>query len=172
MVRLADGHNAQVMLPGTTDTNRLGSAPTDTTETTHLTRAYSYKGAATYSRSIVVPKTWKRRRVTLFLERTKPSWLYLDGILIDSCNDISTPQRYVLPRKLKPGAHLLTIVVDNSRGVPSQLYASSHAYTEDTQTNWNGIIGRMELRAEDMQKGMNELRQERDGVGQGRAVGL
>ncbi len=159
-VRLADGQSRQVMLPGTTDTNHLGSTPADTTETTHLTRAYSYKGAANYSRGIVVPKTWKHRRVTLCLERTKPSWLYLDGVLIDSCNDISTPQRYVLPRKLKAGPHLLTIVVDNSRGVPSQLYASSHAYTEDTQTNWNGIIGRMELWAEDM-------RQEKNGVGQG-----
>lgn len=159
-VRLADGQSRQVTLPGTTDTNHLGSTPADTTETTHLTRAYSYKGAASYSRGIAVPKTWKHRRVTLCLERTKPSWLYLDGVLIDSCNDISTPQRYVLPRTLKPGPHLLTVVVDNSRGVPSQLYASSHAYTEDTQTNWNGIIGRMELWAEDM-------RQEKNGVGQG-----
>ena len=115
-VRLADGQSRQVMLPGTTDTNHLGSTPADTTETTHLTRAYSYKGAASYSRGIVVPKTWKHRRVTLCLERTKPSWLYLDGVLIDSCNDISTPQRYVLPRKLKAGPHLLTIVVDKALG--------------------------------------------------------
>lgn len=167
MVRLADGHCRQGTLPGTMDTNRLGSAPADTTETTHLTRAYSYKGAATYSRGIVIPKSWKCRHVTLFLERTKPSWLYLDGQLIDSCNDISTPQRYVLPRKLKPGPHLLTIVVDNSRGVPSQLYASSHAYTEDTQTNWNGIIGRMELRAEEIRQGKDGVGQVKDGVGQG-----
>ena len=27
------------------------------------------------------------------------------------------------------------------RGVPEQIYGNSHAYTEDTQTNWNGIIG-------------------------------
>ena len=159
MVKLTDGRSGAVRLPGTTDTNRLGDAPADTTETTHLTRAYSYKGAAAYSRYIDVPKTWKHRRLTLFLERTKPTWIYLDGLLLDSCNDISTPQRYVLPRRLKVGRHLLTIVVDNSRGVPSQLYASSHAYTEDTQTNWNGIIGRMELRAE-------EIRQGKDGVGQ------
>lgn len=166
-VRLADGHSAQVTLPGTTDTNRLGNAPADTTETTHLTRAYSYKGAAAYSRDIVVPKAWKHCRVTLVLERTKPSWLYLDGVLIDSCNDISTPQRYVLPRKLRPGRHLLTVVVDNSRGVPSQLYASSHAYTEDTQTNWNGIIGRMELRADALRQGKNEVGQGKNRVGQG-----
>ena len=167
MVKLADGRSGAVRLPGTTDTNRLGDAPADTTETTHLTRAYSYKGAAAYSRYIDVPKTWKHRRLTLFLERTKPTWVYLDGLLLDSCNDISTPQRYVLSRRVKAGSHLLTIVVDNSRGVPSQLYASSHAYTEDTQTNWNGIIGRMELRADDMRQGEDGVGQEENEVGLG-----
>ena len=135
-----------VTLPGTIDTNRQGTAPADLTETTHLTRASSYKGAARYSRTIEIPKDWKKKgRVMLFLERTKPTWVYLDGQLVDSCNFISTPQRYLLPRKLKAGKHLLEIVVDNSKGVPEQIYASSHAYTEDTQTNWNGIIGRMKL---------------------------
>ena len=135
-----------VTLPGTIDTNRQGTAPADFTETTHLTRASSYKGAARYSRTIEIPKDWKKKgRVMLFLERTKPTWVYLDGQLVDSCNFISTPQRYLLPRKLKAGKHLLEIVVDNSKGVPEQIYASSHAYTEDTQTNWNGIIGRMKL---------------------------
>jgi hypothetical protein len=71
--------------------------------------------------------------------------VYVDGELVDSCNFISTPQRYLLPKKVKPGKHLLEIVVDNGRGVPDQVYGSSHAYTEDTQTNWNGIIGRIEL---------------------------
>jgi len=82
--------------------------------------------------------------VELFLERTKPTWVYLDGKLVDSCNFISTPQRYILP-KMKSGKHQLEIVVDNSRGVPEQVYGSSHAYTEDTQTNWNGIIGEILL---------------------------
>ena len=131
-------------LPGTIDTNRLGFAPTDTTETTHLTRLFAYKGKATYSRTIEIPKEWKKKDLTLFLERTKPTWVYLDGQLVDSCNNISTPQRYTLT-KVKPGRHQLDIVVDNSRGVPEQLYASSHAYTEDTQTNWNGIIGEIRL---------------------------
>ena len=132
-------------LPGTIDTNRLGTAPTNLNETTHLTRISSYKGAARYARTIDIPKDWKKKKVTLFLERTKPTWVYLDGQLIDSCNFISTPQRYILPAKMKAGKHLLEIVVDNSKRVPNQVYASSHAYTEDTQTNWNGIIGRIEL---------------------------
>ena len=131
-------------LPGTIDTNGLGNAPTDTTETARLTRVSAFKGKASYSRTVNIPKAWKKRPLTLLLERTKPTWVYLDGALVDSCNNISTPHRYALP-SLKPGKHLLTVVVDNSRGVPEQIYASSHAYSEDTQTNWNGIIGRMEL---------------------------
>ena len=135
----------RAILPGTIDTNHLGFAPKDTMETTHLTRLYAYKGAARYSRTINIPKDWKKKPVELFLERTRPTWVYVDGELVDSCNFISTPQRYLLPKKVKPGKHLLEIVVDNGRGVPDQVYGSSHAYTEDTQTNWNGIIGRIEL---------------------------
>lgn len=142
--RASQGEMKRAILPGTIDTNRLGFAPKDTMETTHLTRLYAYKGAARYSRTINIPKDWKKP-VELFLERTRPTWVYVDGELVDSCNFISTPQRYLLPKKVKPGKHLLEIVVDNGRGVPEQVYGSSHAYTEDTQTNWNGIIGRIEL---------------------------
>ena len=152
-VMLGDAKEVRhAMLPGTIDTNHLGFAPSDTTETTHLTRLYAYKGKATYSRTIEIPRQWKKKAVELFLERTKPTWVYVDGLLVDSCNFISTPQRYILP-KLKSGKHQLDIVVDNSRGVPEQVYGSSHAYTEDTQTNWNGIIGEISLKQVELKAG-------------------
>lgn len=152
-VTLGDAKEVKhAMLPGTIDTNHLGFAPSDTTETTHLTRLYAYKGKATYSRTIEIPKQWKKAAVELFLERTKPTWVYVDGNLVDSCNFISTPQRYILP-KLKTGKHQLDIVVDNSRVVPEQVYGSSHAYTEDTQTNWNGIIGEISLKQVELKAG-------------------
>ena len=149
--RASQGEEKRAILPGTIDTNHLGFAPKDTMETTHLTRLYAYKGAARYSRTINIPKDWKKKPVELFLERTRPTWVYVDGELVDSCNFISTPQRYLLPKKVKSGKHLLEIVVDNGRGVPDQVYGSSHAYTEDTQTNWNGIIGeiRLEVKSEE-----------------------
>ena len=148
--RASQGEVKRAILPGTIDTNHLGFAPKDTMETTRLTRLYAYKGAARYSRTINIPKDWKKKPVELFLERTRPTWVYVDGELVDSCNFISTPQRYLLPKKVKPGKHFLEIVVDNGRGVPEQVYGSSHAYTEDTQTNWNGIIGeiRLEVKSE------------------------
>ena len=134
-----------VELPGTTDTNRKGEAAEKYDETTHLTRRYSYRGCAWYQRGVNIPADWQEQSVYLFLERTKPSEVYVDGLLMGSSNDISTPQVFDLTAALKPGCHTLTIMVDNGSGVPQQLYASSHAYTEDTQTNWNGIIGAIRL---------------------------
>ena len=137
-----------VQLPGTTDTNQKGDTPDRLDETTHLTRRYQYKGRAWYQRQVNIPADWKGLPVYLFLERSKPSEVYVDGQLMGSSNDISTPQVFDLSAALTPGRHQLAIMVDNGSGVPEQLYASSHAYTEDTQTNWNGIIGRIELTTE------------------------
>ena len=137
-----------VTLPGTTDTNRKGTPLKRFDETTHLSRRYAYKGKAWYSREIDIPQDWAGKSVELLLERTKYTEVYIDGTFVCSNNDISTPQLYTLPQSLAPGRHTLTIMVDNGSHIPEQLYASSHACTEDTQTNWNGIIGKIELRVE------------------------
>ena len=71
--RVSQGEVKRAILPGTIDTNHLGFAPKDTMETTHLTRLYAYKGAARYSRTINIPKDWKKKPVELFLERTNRS---------------------------------------------------------------------------------------------------
>lgn len=134
-----------IFLPGTTDTNHKGDVTVNKNETTHLSRQYSYKGRAWYRRIIDIPSDWKGKPVYLSLERTKPTQVYVDGIFAGSSNDISTPQEYNLSKWLMPGQHVIDILVDNGSGVPEQLYASSHAYTEDTQTNWNGIIGSITL---------------------------
>ena len=140
-----DGMTETVQLPGTTDTNKKGDYTAKSEETTHLTRPWSYKGRAWYRRTVNIPAAWKGKTVSLMLERTKPSEVYVDGKFVGSSNDISTPQVFDLSKALTPGSHQLAIMVDNGSGVPEQIYANSHAYTEDTQTNWNGIIGRIEL---------------------------
>ena len=145
VIRPNDSLTETVELPGTTDTNKKGDPIVKKDETTHLSRLFSYKGRAWYKRQVEIPSSWKGRAVYLFLERTKPTEIYVDAQFVDSSNDISTPQVFNLSKYLTPGQHTLAIMVDNGSGVPEQLYASSHAYTEDTQTNWNGIIGRIEL---------------------------
>ena len=134
-----------IQLPGTTDTNKKGDYTARSEETTQLSRLWSYKGRAWYQKEVDIPVSWKGKPVYLTLERTKPSEVYVDGKFAASSNDISTPQIFELSKWLKPGKHQLTIMIDNGYGVPKQLYESSHAYTESTQTNWNGIIGKIEL---------------------------
>ncbi|MBC8988016.1 beta-glycosidase [Pedobacter sp. N36a] len=140
----------QIMLPGTTDTNKKGKQNNVTTETSQLSRKYKYVGKAWYRKSVTIPKTWDKKQVTLTLERTKPTKVWVDDKLVDSNDNISTMQVYDLSAHLSPGGHHITIMVDNGQSVPKQLLSSSHAYTEATQTNWNGIIGELFLEAKDL----------------------
>lgn len=144
----AENMSGTVFLPGTTDTNRKGMANEKKDETTHLSRMYSYTGKAAYSRDIEIPDRWKGKNIFLHLERTKPTNIFIDGKEAGHSDDISTEQVFNITEYLKPGKHNIRIVVDNSHdAVPQQLISSSHAYTEDTQTNWNGIIGNMYIEA-------------------------
>ena len=136
--------NDTIDLPGTTDLVGKGYAPKDTTETMRLTRRHSYVGKAWYQKKVVAPYVWREKDLALYLERTKATTLYIDGALVDSCNDVSTPQIYNLG-KLRPGVHTITLCVDNGGGVPIPVIRSSHLYSDDTQTNWNGVIGRIEF---------------------------
>ena len=137
-----------IALPGTTDTNRKGNALEKKDETTHLSRLYSYVGELSYSREVTIPVEWKKKRILLHMERTKATKVLVDGKMAGQNNNISTEQVYNLTEFLKPGKHTMTIQVDNTdKNIPPQLLSNSHAYTEDTQTNWNGIIGDFYLEA-------------------------
>ncbi len=104
-----------------------------------------YAGAAWFQRDIRVPAGWERRRVTLFLER--PHWetrVWVDGRAVGSNNALATPHEYDLGC-LSPGEHRLTLRVDNRMIV--DVGHDSHSVSDHTQGNWNGIVGRLELRA-------------------------
>ncbi len=105
-----------------------------------------YIGAAWYSRDIDIPKEWFAKRVTLLLERPHiETRVWLDDREIGSNNSLSTPHIYELGTNVTPGRHRLAIRVDNRLVV--NVGVNSHSVTDHTQTNWNGIIGRIELAA-------------------------
>lgn len=104
-----------------------------------------YSGIAWFQRDIKIPKYWMARRIVLFLER--PHWethVWLDGRLIGCNNSLFTPHEHDLGQ-LTPGVHTLTIRVDNRLVV--NIGVNSHGITDHTQGNWNGIAGKIELRA-------------------------
>jgi hypothetical protein len=137
-LRFADTIN----LPGTTETNRKGTENSDRWAG-GLTRRYRFNGPAWYEREVTIPETWRNQRAMLFLERTKYTQVWLDGRPCGDSMILCTPQEYALGR-LAPGPHRLTIVVDNTR---KPLNVEAHQWSDNTQGNWNGIIGRIELLA-------------------------
>lgn len=113
-----------------------------------LTRAVRYEGKAWYQRSITIPPSWKEKRIVLFLERCHwVSSVWIDGLPLGTQNSLSAPHLYETGLLL-PGEHSITICMDNTYGaIPIGTWG--FAITDDTQGNWNGIIGRMELQATD-----------------------
>jgi beta-galactosidase len=106
-----------------------------------------YLGAAWYQRDIDIPADWRGKRVTLFLER--PHWettAWLDDQKIGSDTSLCAPHQYLLGN-LSPGQHRLTIRVDNGMILPYR--PDAHSVSDSLDATWNGIVGRIQLRASD-----------------------
>jgi hypothetical protein len=136
-----------VRLPGTLDENKKGIPNINRQETMRLSRELMYAGMAWYQKTVVIPESWKARDIRLMIERTKPAQVWVDADFIGKSNDILTPQYYNLTNHLAPGKHILTILVNNDNSSVPEGVTSSHAWTEHTQSNWNGIIGKFCLEA-------------------------
>jgi beta-galactosidase/beta-glucuronidase len=112
-----------------------------------LSRPFAYTGPAWYERAIVIPAKWKDKQVSLFLERCLwETRVWVDGQPFGRQDSLSVPHLYDLGA-LNPGRHRLVIRVDNSN--IHHYTDNTHAYSEMTQTIWNGIVGEISLRALD-----------------------
>lgn len=137
-----------IILPSTTEIGKKGAYAPDREETLHLSRRYPFAGKACYGRKIMIPDKWTGMYISLYLERTKYTEVYIDGEKVSSSHETLIPQIHDLTNVMTPGEHFLTIVVDNDLvgkpDFPESLMAG-HQYTDHTQTNWNGILGQMYL---------------------------
>ncbi|TYP79205.1 glycoside hydrolase family 2 TIM barrel-domain containing protein [Paenibacillus methanolicus] len=132
--------NDTIALPGTTSFAKKGVS----SEVEHadcLTDEYAFEGWAWYARAFDVPEELAGTNAMLYLERTRVTTVWIDGEELGTQNSLSAPHVYRLPNSLTPGAHTITIRVDNT-DYPTK---GGHMTSRDTQTNWNGITGRIEL---------------------------
>jgi len=142
-----------VGLPGTLDEAGIGyPVKADTVLSRkamlHLQRAVSYVGPAYYRRSISIPAGWRNRQISILLERVIwESTVWVDAKRAGSRHSLSTPHEYDLSQFLTPGRHTLIICIDNSRKFVISRGDMAHAFTEETQIKWNGILGRFSLKA-------------------------
>lgn len=132
-------------LPGSTDQAGYGEKVTVPAEG-RLSRPYTYAGPAWYQKEFTIPEVWRDQRVTLFLERCHwQTSVWIDGRSYGSQNSLSVPHIYDFGVDLESGKHILTLCVDNT--IRIEVGEAAHSISENTQTNWNGIVGRIELRS-------------------------
>lgn len=167
---LDGGLSGDIRLPGTLDESKLGYKDTgenqwhpETTSGnmedgfdparpigTRFTRKYSYEGEAKIKRKInFFPPEGKR--VFLEAERARCLRLLVDGKEVPDFvpPSISTPHVFEVTGLLN-GGNELTLLSDNSYpGLPRDAIVFSSAATDETQTNWNGILGYLRLRTEE-----------------------
>ena len=150
-------YETSISLPGTTDMAELGEKcmlkPALTKpQMLHLTRAYSYIGPAWYSKEVEIPSDWLDKELFLHLERVLwDSQVWIDDVKVEGHEEsLTTPHRYNLTPYIKSaGKHILTVRIDNRKRYDISVKELAHAYTEDTQVKWNGILGDMYIEALD-----------------------
>jgi hypothetical protein len=115
-----------------------------------LTPAKHYVGAAWYQKEVVIPAGWTGHHVTLFLERPhSETRVWVDDREIGQQYGFCTEQVFDLSGllasgSLSPGRHVITLCIDN-RIKEINVGQDSHSLTDQTQGNWNGVVGRMLL---------------------------
>jgi hypothetical protein len=147
----------RTQLPGSLSENGLGDPMTVVRQNTwgdkwtgkpvwHPMLRRDYRGAAWYEKTVTLPEAWKGKFVSLFLERVCwQSELWVDGKPLGRRDSLSSPHEYDLDI-LPPGTHTLALRIDNRKLL--DLGCNTHAFHEPSCTIYNGVIGRVELRAE------------------------
>ncbi|MGE5394219.1 MAG: sugar-binding domain-containing protein, partial [Candidatus Saccharibacteria bacterium] len=139
--------NLTTTLPGTLDEAGIGKpdhrSPQMVREVMlHLQRKNEYIGKAWYRKNIEIPKSFSHQQAILKLERVIwKSVVTIDGKQVGSCNSLTVPHYYNLTGYLSPGKHQLMICIDNSKQFDLNNANMAHAYTNETQIMWNGILG-------------------------------
>ena len=104
----------------------------------------TYKGAAWYQKEVEIPQDWENSTMNLHLERVHwEATLWIDNEKVAMKNSLATPQNFEI-ENLKPGRHIITLRIDN-RVKDINPGLDSHSISDNTQTNWNGVIGDVQL---------------------------
>ncbi|MFC2127122.1 sugar-binding domain-containing protein [Bacteroidota bacterium] len=112
-----------------------------------LTPVKDYKGVSWYQKKVTIPDSWNNKHVNLHLERVHwESSVWVDDKKIGMQNSLGTAHNYSLNDLLTVGEHIISVRVDN-RIKDIDVGVDAHSVSDNTQSNWNGIVGTIELLA-------------------------
>lgn len=127
-------------LPGTTAQQKLG-AENPVHETGFLTELYPFRGQLWLKKILHISETdLQAQRCLLYLERTRMTQLWINGQYAGSEQSLCTPHVYDISGLLTPETEIVLCIRNTGYPVPG-----GHMTSPDTQTNWIGVTGRMEL---------------------------
>ena len=129
-----------MLLPGTTSAAGKGKA-NPARERGFLTDAYKFEGCVWFRRKVNTSGL-RGKTVLLFLERTRITTVYFDAIKLKKQESLVAPHVYDLTKYITDGEHYITICVKNV----GYKTGGGHLTSQDTQSNWCGITGKIELR--------------------------
>ncbi len=112
-----------------------------------LTPDKHYVGKAWYKKTITLPDSADLPMYALYLERPHiTTQVWVNGEKVDRMQkSLSVPHVFYLYGMLNPGENTIAICVDNDPETV-KVGQDSHSITDQTQGDWNGIVGKMELR--------------------------
>ena len=168
-----NGKTSDMKIPGTLDESNIGYTDSgyiegdmdvtrefqedledaeeeETVILTRFTRKYTYTGPVRISRMLNYQET-PGKRLFLEVERARVLSLYIDGQEVPYYNvpSLVTPHIFEVTGLLN-GNHMVTFVSDNSYpGLPKEEIFRSAMANDDSQTNWNGLLGYVRLREEE-----------------------
>lgn len=144
-------HKGFIKLPGTTDDANIGLPNTllpalEKPQVLRLTRKNSFVGKAIYSRSFTLPKGVKKRSVLIKLERVLwESKLKINGKnVIGFQESLSAPHCFDVSNYVHEGENQIELTIDNRKKYDISIKDMAHAYTNETQIMWNGVLGEMQ----------------------------
>ncbi len=137
-------HSLTVHLPGSLDENGIGTLNQVTDDLSGLSRKFHYTGPAWYSKTVEIPAELRGKPFELNLERVHWfSSVWVNGGGIGQGDSLSVPHVYEIPASLPSESIRIDLRIDNTPHIP--VGRIGHALTDWTQTNWNGVIGKMTL---------------------------
>ena len=147
----------KINLPGTLNEGGYGTPCTEEPRMEkeafeNLKRKYDYVGVAWYTKEVDIPENWKDKDVLLTLERVLwESQVWVNGKKTDQiAESLIASHHHDLTGYLKPGKNKISIRIDNRKKHDiSWNNDAGHSYTNETQTKWNGVVGKIELEAKD-----------------------
>ncbi|MDO5327789.1 MAG: hypothetical protein Q4G00_13850 [Clostridia bacterium] len=162
------GQSAPLRLPGTLDESGIGFPDNPSQQwkvdevrrigfwregdpiVTRLTRKHTFEGQAKISRVINL-KVPQDKRLFIEVERARHLRLLVNGEEIPPYQpaSICTPYVFEVTGKLTGDDQIMFLSDNSYPGWPRDAIVYSSAASDETQTNWNGLLGYIRLRTEE-----------------------